>query len=256
MARMVDLNCDMGESFGVYKLGFDEEVIKYINSANIACGFHAGDPHVMRETVRMAKKYNVAIGAHPSYPDLIGFGRRNIQATADEVKDYMVYQIGALRGFARTEDLELQHVKPHGSLYNMAVNDETLANSIVDSILEIDKNLILVALPGSKMEIAARQKGLKFACEVFADRAYNKDGTLVSRKIPGSVIHNIDEISRRVSQMVTEGTVVAITGEIISIKANTICVHGDTPGAVEIIGAIKERFAKDGIETVPMGKLL
>ena len=181
----IDLNCDMGESFGMHKMGFDEEVIKFISSANIACGFHAGDPIWMKRTVEMAEENSVGVGAHPSFPDLNGFGRRSMDLSAEEVKTDMIYQIGALKAF--TKNNKLQHVKPHGALYNQAVNDEALARSICEAVLEVDSDMILVALSGSKWVEIANEMGLKVAREIFADRALNNDGTLVSRSQPGAV---------------------------------------------------------------------
>src|SRR6056297_2682261 len=186
----VDINCDMGESFGVYNLGMDEEIIKYISSANIACGFHAGDPSVMDETVKMAVEQEVMVGAHPSFRDLVGFGRRKIEIEPKEVKKIMIYQIGALQAFAKAYNLKLQHVKPHGSLNNMASTDYDLALAIAEAIKEVDENLMFVALGGSAMYKAANNLDLRVASEVFADRAYNLDGTLVSRKIKGAVIED------------------------------------------------------------------
>jgi UPF0271 protein len=252
----VDLNSDMGESFGDYKLGMDEEVLKYISSANIACGYHAGDPLTMDLTVKMAVKENAAIGAHPGLPDLMGFGRREMKITAEEAKCYVKYQIGALWAFARSRGVKLQHVKVHGAFYNMAASDVALSEAIAQAIYETDKDLILVGLANSEMIKAGKKLNLKVANEVFADRAYNKDGTLVSRKKEGAMIHDEEEAILRVLRMVKEGKVLAITGEDIDIQADTICVHGDNPRAVEFVEKIKRALQAEGIEVVPMGSFI
>jgi UPF0271 protein len=254
MPAKIDFNCDMGESFGMYKMGFDEEVIKHITSANIACGFHAGDPMWMRHTVDLAQRHGVAIGAHPSFPDLNGFGRRNMVVSADEAKNDVTYQVGALQAF--TADKKLQHVKPHGAMYNMAVNDESLAQAICESILEIDPDMILVALAGSRWLDIAEDMGLKVAREIFADRALNADGTLVSRSQPGSVIHDTAEVVERSLRMVTEGKATAITGEQIDVQADSLCLHGDTPGAVEMAAALKRELEAADVEILPLAKIL
>lgn len=254
MPRRVDLNCDMGESFGAYKLGLDEEVIKHITSANIACGFHAGDPLVMRLTVQMAKQHQVKIGAHPGFPDLVGFGRRDLNATPDEAKNYVIYQIGALRAFTGTENL--QHVKPHGALYNMAARDAGLAKAMVDAILEVDRSLILVALSGTEWIKIGEKAGLKVASEVFADRAYNPDGSLASRRLPGAVIEDQKEVVSRGVRMATEGKVTAINGKDIEVRADTICLHGDNPEAVTLAKNLKAALQAVSVEALPMSKFL
>ena len=254
MPAKIDFNCDMGESFGMYKMGFDEEVIKHITSANIACGFHAGDPMWMRHTVDLALRHGVAIGAHPSFPDLNGFGRRNMVVSADEAKNDVTYQVGALQAF--TADKKLQHVKPHGAMYNMAVNDESLAQAICESILEIDPDMILVALAGSRWLDIAEDMGLKVAREIFADRALNADGTLVSRSQPGSVIHETAEVVERSLRMVTEGKATAITGEQIDVQADSLCLHGDTPGAVEMAASLKRELEAADVEILPLARIL
>ena len=254
MTAKIDFNCDMGESFGMYKMGFDEEVIKHITSANIACGFHAGDPMWMRHTVDLAQRHGVAIGAHPSFPDLNGFGRRNMVVSADEAKNDVTYQVGALQAF--TTDKKLQHVKPHGAMYNMAVNDESLAQAICESILEIDPDMILVALAGSRWLDIAEDMGLKVAREIFADRALNADGTLVSRSQPGSVIHDTAEVVERSLRMVTEGKATAITGEQIDVQADSLCLHGDTPGAVEMAASLKRELETADVEILPLARIL
>lgn len=248
----VDLNSDIGESFGDYKLGLDSDVAKHISSANIACGFHAGDPIVMTKTVDIAVKENVAIGAHPGFPDLMGFGRREMKVTKDEAKSYIKYQIGALWAFAKGKGVELQHVKPHGALYNMAAKDTELALAIAEGIYEVDKNLILVGLANSELTLAGKKVGLRVANEVFADRAYNSDGSLVSRKKEGAVIHDTELAISRVLRMVKEGKVESINGEDISIQADTICVHGDNPQAVVFVERIRSILEAEGIEVVSL----
>ena len=252
----VDLNSDIGESFGNYKLGLDEEVVKYISSANIACGWHAGDPMVMENTVTMAVKEEVGLGAHPGYPDLMGFGRRELKTASEEAKNYIKYQIGALWAFAQSKEAKLQHVKPHGAFYNMAARDAELAKAIAQGIYEVDKDLILVGLANSELTKAGKEVGLKVANEVFADRAYNPDGTLVSRKKEGAVIHDTNLAISRVLRMVKEGKVEAINGKDISIQADTICVHGDNPQAVAFVKTIRNTLQREGIEVVSMGSFI
>jgi len=253
----VDLNCDLGESFGSYVKGLDEEVMKYISSANIACGFHAGDPIVMRKTILLAKKFNVKVGAHPGLPDLMGFGRRWIEVKPIEVENYIIYQIGALDAFAKCEGLKLQHVKPHGALYNKAAVDIEIAEAIAKAIAGYNPELILVGLANSKLIEAAEKYGLKVAREAFADRAYNADGTLVSRKKPGAVITNPDEIIKRAVRMITEGIVISIDGKKVDLgKVDTICVHGDTPGAVEIAKKLYTELPKHGVKIAAMSEFV
>ncbi len=252
MAARIDFNCDMGESFGSWRMGFDEQVMPCVTSANIACGFHAGDPGVMRRTVQIAESAGVAVGAHPGFPDLRGFGRRNISASADEVRDDAIYQIGALTAFTRGK--RLQHVKPHGALYNMSVGGGELARAICEAILQTDRQMILVVLAGSAWVDLAQTMGVRVAREVFADRAFDANGTLVPRSRPGSVIHDRTEVVERSLRMVQEGRVRAITGEEIALQADTICLHGDTPGAVDLAQALKAAFEKAGVRLAPMGQ--
>ena len=254
MSNRIDFNCDMGESFGIYTLGYDEEVIKYITSANIACGFHAGDPMWMRRTVELAEEHEVGIGAQPSYPDLKGFGRRYMAVTPEEAKNDLVYQIGALQAFTRTK--KLQHLKPHGALYNQAVNDEALATAICEAVLEVDPDMILLALAGSPWVKIAEDMGVRVAREIFADRALNPDGTLVSRSQPGSVIHDVGEVVERSLKMVTEGKAITITGDEIEAQAESICLHGDTPGAVEMAASVRRALESAGVEIVSIGRLM
>ncbi len=254
MAARIDLNCDMGESFGMYKMGLDEEVIRHVSSANIACGFHAGDPRWMRTTVRLAEDHGVAVGAHPSYPDLVGFGRRSMNATADEVKSDVTYQLGALQAF--TSGRRLQHVKPHGAMYNQAVDDADLAKAICEAVLDFDPDLILVALAGSRWVQVAGEMGMRVAPEIFADRALNPDGTLVSRSKPGAVLHDVGEVAERSVRMVTEGIATAITGEPVEVDAASLCIHGDTPGAVEMAERVRKDLESNGVEVVHMASLV
>ena len=256
MKKFVDLNSDLGESFGAYKIGLDEEVLKYVSSANIACGWHAGDPIVMRKTVEIAYNNNVGIGAHPGYLDIMGFGRRNITVTPEEMKQYTIYQLGALYGFVKAVGAKMQHVKPHGAMYNMAAKDDKLARAIIDGIFEVDRDLIVLGLSGGKMISAAKEKGLKAANEVFADRAYNPDGTLVARSLPGSMIYDRKLAISRVIRMVTKGKVIAINGEDIDIKVDSICVHGDNPEAVEFVRLIKEELAIAKVEIIPLNQFI
>lgn len=254
MPARIDFNCDMGESFGMYKMGFDEEVIKHITSANIACGFHAGDPMWMRRTVDLAQEHGVAIGAHPSFPDLNGFGRRDMSATADEVKNDITYQAGALQAF--TAGKRLQHIKPHGAMYNMAVHDQALAQAICEAILELDENIILLALAGSRWIDIAEDMGLRVAREIFADRALTPEGALVPRSQPGSVIHDTAEVVERSLRMVTEGKATAINGDQIDVQADSLCLHGDTPGAVDMARELKRELQAAGVQILPVGELL
>ena len=254
MGSVIDFNCDMGESFGMYKMGLDEEVIKYITSANIACGFHAGDPTWMRTTVDLAEERGVAIGAHPSFPDLAGFGRRNMIVSPEEARNDVIYQMGALQAFTRTG--RLQHVKPHGAMYNMAVDDETLARAICEAALEVDENVVLLALAGSAWIGIAQDMGLRVGREIFADRALNPDGTLVSRSQPGSVIHETSEVVERSLRMVTEGRATAINGDVIEVEADSLCLHGDTPGAVEMAKELKRGLEAEGVSIRPLGELV
>lgn len=248
----IDVNCDLGESFGNYKCGMDEEVIPYISSANIACGFHASDPLIMAKTVEIAKGNGVSVGAHPGYPDLVGFGRRNMNVNERELKAMVQYQVGALMAFCRAADVPLAHVKPHGAMYNMAAKDEKLALAICEGIYEVDKNLILLGLSGSKLLWAAGETGLPYASEAFVDRAYEEDGTLVARSKPGSMIEDDEVAIKRVITMIKEGKVQAITGKEIAIEPDSICIHGDGVHAIAFARAIQTAFAAENIQIVPM----
>ncbi|SFL12492.1 UPF0271 protein [Paenibacillus sp. 1_12] len=242
----VDLNCDMGESFGSYQVDCDELMMKHITSANIACGFHAGDPAIMQRTVRMCLKHGVAIGAHPGLPDLIGFGRRKLQITADEAYEMVIYQVGALLGFVLAEGAVLQHVKPHGALYNMAAVDTELATAIAEAVYRIDSSLILFGLAGSELIRAGRQRGLHVAEEVFADRTYRADGTLTPRSEPNAVLIEAEQAVTQAIGMIKEGKVVTDTGSIC-VRADTICIHGDTPNAPMFAELISGRLVQEGV---------
>ena len=242
-----DLNSDLGESFGAYKIGADDKIIPLVTSVNIACGYHAGDPLVMQKSVALAKQYGVSVGAHPGFPDLLGFGRRNMNATPAEVKAYIQYQVGALSAFCRAAGVKLHHVKPHGAMYNMAGADYKLARAVAEAVAEIDDSLVLLALSGSEMIRAANEIGLPCASEVFADRHYEEDGSLRARSKPDSVIHDEEECISRVLRMVTEGKVTAVTGKDIDLRADSICVHGDTPEALAFIRRIRETLEKNGV---------
>jgi len=252
----VDVNSDLGESFGLYTIGNDEQVLKYVTSANIACGMHAGDPLVMDKTVRIAASNGVGIGAHPGFPDLQGFGRRNMALTPEEVKAFVIYQVGALQAFAQSIGQELQHVKAHGALYNMASKDKKIALALAQGVKAVSSDLIFMALANSAMVEAGQEIGLKVAQEIFADRAYNPDGTLVARGTPGAMIHDKDVAIPRVVRMVTEGKVTAITGEDIDIKADSICVHGDNPEALRFIEEIREALVKANVEITKLNKFI
>lgn len=251
----VDLNCDLGESFGNYKLGLDEDVISYISSANLACGFHASDPITMNHTVELAKKAGVCVGAHPGLPDLVGFGRRNMNISPEEAKAMVQYQIGALDSFCKAQGIKMHHVKPHGALYNMAAKDIKLATAICEGVYEVNPELILLALSGSEMVNAANNIGLKVAREAFADRAYEEDGTLVARTKEGSMITDEDESIQRVIRMIKENKVKTITGIDIPIKVDSICVHGDGIKALEFVRKIKAGLEEQDIKITPLYKL-
>jgi UPF0271 protein len=250
----IDINCDMGEGFGAYTLGLDAEIVPHITSANIACGFHAGDPGWMRATVSLAERHGVGVGAHPGFPDLRGFGRRAMQAAPAEITDDLVYQIGALTAF--TSAKRLQHVKPHGALYNLAVEREDVARAIGEAVVAVDRDLFLVVLAGSPWEQAARRMGLRVAREVFADRAFDARGALVPRSVPGAVIHEASAVVERSLRLVVEHRVTAITGEELELHADTICLHGDTSGAVHLAASLRQEFERAGINVVSLAELV
>ena len=252
----IDLNCDLGESFGNYKIGMDEEVIPLISSANVACGYHASDPIVMQKTIAMTKKFGTAVGAHPGFPDLMGFGRRNLSVSPAEAKAYTLYQLGALDAFCRTQGVKMQHVKPHGALYNMAAKDYELARGICEAIYEFDKDLIVLALSGGELVRAGEDIGLRTALEFFADRAYEEDGTLVNRRKEGAVITDENEALARVVRMIKENKLTAITGKDISIKADSVCVHGDGVKALEFVKKIREKLTYEQIAIKPLAEIV
>ncbi|MFA5449831.1 MAG: 5-oxoprolinase subunit PxpA [Clostridia bacterium] len=252
----IDLNCDLGEGFGSYNMGQDADIIPLITSANIACGAHASDPIIMSRTVAMCKAAGVAVGAHPGFFDLMGFGRRNIDVTPAEAKAYVQYQMGALQAFCTANNMRLSHIKPHGALYNMAGKDIDLALAICEGIKEIDNNLILLGLSGSKMLDAAKKIGLRAACEVFADRGYEEDGSLVKRGKAGAMITNENEAVERVVRMVTEGKVRAVSGKDINIKADSVCVHGDGEKALEFVKKISKALCGAGVKLCSLNEIV
>ncbi|GAM14104.1 LamB/YcsF family protein [Mesobacillus selenatarsenatis] len=244
----VDLNCDLGESYGLFRIGNDQEVLKHITSANIACGYHAGDHNVMMETVKMAKVFGVKIGAHPGFPDLHGFGRREMKISADEIYNLTIYQIGALVAIAKTCGTKVVHVKPHGALYNMAAKDKEIADAIAGAVADTDPTFILFGLAGSCLVKAGEEKGLQVAHEVFADRTYQPDGSLTPRSETNAIIHDPSLAIKRVVRMVREGRIEAVDGTEIEIKADTICIHGDEPQALDFAVRLNEALKTEGIE--------
>jgi UPF0271 protein len=247
MAR-IDLNCDMGESFGAYTMGNDIAILDYVSSANIACGFHAGDPSTMRKTVREAVARGVAVGAHPGLPDLQGFGRRNMAVSPAEAYDMVLYQVGALAGYVQALGARLGHVKAHGALYNMAAKDYPLAEAIAQAVHDFDRTLVLFALAGSEMIRAAEKVGLRAAGEVFADRSYQDDGTLTPRSQPGAMIEDEEAAVLQVKRMVTQGLVRSLRGNDVAVRADTLCIHGDQPGALAFVKRIRAELERDGVQ--------
>lgn len=250
----IDLNCDMGESFGHWKMGNDEEMMKYISSANVAGGFHAGDPVTMHRTVRLAKEHGVAVGIHCGFRDLFGFGRRYLQASPEEIRDELIYQLGALREFARMYGMDVQHVKPHGALYMMAARDEGISRAIIEAIQRVDPNLILYCMHASVTYELAQRMGQPVAAEFFADRAYNPDGTILFTR---AVTEQLDPhaVADRVVRAIKEGRVAAVDGSDIPIKCDTVCVHGDTPDAVALARTIVERLTQENFAVRPLGQI-
>jgi UPF0271 protein len=254
--KRIDLNCDMGESFGAYRIGRDEDVIQFITSANIACGFHAGDPMVLNRTVALAAARGVGVGAHPGFADLKGFGRRNMDCTPEEITADIIYQIGAIHAFCAAHNVRLQHVKPHGALYNMAVGNEPLARAIARAVAAVDPSLLLVTLAGSEAELMTRigrEEGVRVVFEAFPDRVYTPEGRLASRRLPGTVITDAAVASERAVRMATEGRIVASDGSILEMEIDTLCVHGDTPTALALVQEIRGGLEKAGVALVPMG---
>ncbi len=253
---VVDINCDLGESFGSYTLGRDGEILGLVSSANVACGFHAGDPHVMRRTVELAKRTGARVGAHPGLPDLVGFGRRPLQVTPSELKDIFLYQMGALKAFVEASGMKLQHMIQHGALTRMAEDDEAMGKAIFESVLEFDPDLIYLAFEGSYIPHMARSMGLHLAMVAFADRAYDRNKRLVSRKQPGSVIHDTQMVEKRVEQLVTTGTITTIEGDILPLDFDSIMLHGDSPGALGIAQVVSSTLKRLGVKVRPMSEFL
>lgn len=245
--KSIDINCDMGESFGIYKLGTDEAIMPFITSANIACGFHAGDPSIMRKTVQLAMKHHVSIGAHPGLQDREGFGRRNMDITAEEAYSLVVYQIGALAGIVQAEGGNMRHVKPHGALYNMATVNPALSEAIAEAVYAVNPELVLYGLAGGELLKAGKRIGLKTSSEVFADRTYQADGTLTSRRLPNAVITDDAESISQVVRMIEEGQVMSQQGHDISILAETVCIHGDGEHALPFAQKIRHQLEENGI---------
>ena len=249
----IDFNCDMGESFGPYSFGADEELMRHISSANVAGGFHAGDPQVMGKTVALAKENGVAVGLHNGYGDLVGFGRREIKATPEEIRDELIYQLGALREFARLQGLEVQHVKPHGALYMVAAREEELSRAIIGAIQSVDPALVLYCMQASKTYELAQEMGQPVAREFFADREYNDEGQIVfTRRVAEEL--DPEEMAERTLRGVTEGRVETVDGNDIEVAADSICVHSDTPGVVRVAEAIVRKLGESGIEIRPVGR--
>ena len=253
---VIDLNADLGESFGSFSIGRDADLIPLLTSANVACGFHGGDPRTMDRTVRRCREAGVAVGAHPSFPDLVGFGRRVLDVSADEAETDVLYQVAALAGFCRRHGLAMQHVKPHGALYNQANRSPDLARATAAGIAAFDAGLVLVCQPGTELARAGAAAGLAIAHEGFVDRAYNPDGTLVSRAVEGSVYHDAERAAEQALRMVTEGQVVALDGTVVDVQVDTLCVHGDNPEAVRFVGLLRERLAAAGVAVRPLHEVV
>jgi UPF0271 protein len=249
--RTIDLNADLGEGFGVWRLGDDDEMLRLVTSANVACGFHAGDPVGLARTCRAAADGGVRIGAQVGYRDLAGFGRRYIDITAEDLTADVIYQIGALQALARSAGSAVSYVKAHGALYNTVVTDEKQALAVAEAVHAVDPGLPVLGLAGSKLFAVAGGLGLRCVAEAFADRAYRPDGQLVSRRETGAVIHDPDVVAQRVSGMVAAGEVIAIDGSVIPVVVESVCVHGDSPGAVQIASAVRRRLIADGVELKP-----
>lgn len=251
-ARWVDLNADVGESFGAYRLGADEALMEVVTSVNVACGFHAGDPRVMERTVRRAARGGLGVGAHVGYPDLVGFGRRPMALSPEEVRTDVLYQLGALFAFCRAAGVALQHVKPHGALYNTALKDEAVAEAVVQAVAAFDRELVVLAIRGSALAAAAERAGLRVAYEGFVDRQYRADGSLVPRDRPGAVIHDPEVAAQRAVQMVVDRRIRSVEGVEIETHVDTLCIHGDTPEAPAIARAVRQRLEAAGVEVRPL----
>jgi UPF0271 protein len=243
----IDVNSDLGESYGVWRLGDDEAMLGIVTSANVACGFHAGDPSVLRAACTLAVRHRVAIGAQVSFPDLPGFGRRHLEMAPDELRDAVLYQLGALDAFAQVAGAEIAYVKPHGALYHATATDARIAAAVVAAAAEYDVDLAVLGLPGSELLAAADAAGLEAVPEAFADRAYRPDGGLVPRREAGSVLTDPDVVAERAVRIATEGEVVAVDGTVVAVRARSICVHGDTPGAVELARAVRAALDAAGV---------
>ena len=243
----IDLNSDLGESLGGWRMGDDAAMLDIVSSANVACGFHAGDPAGILETLKAARERGAMVGAHVSYPDLVGFGRRNMDVASADLVAGVIYQIGALQGLARVAGTEVRYVKPHGALYNTIAQDRRQAQDVITAIRAIDPRLVLVALAGSPLIAWARDAGLTVVAEAFADRGYTPEGALVSRRERGAVLHDVDQIAARMLSLVRDGVVEAVDGSLVHIAADSICVHGDSPGAVAIARHLRERFEQEGV---------
>ena len=251
----IDLNADVGESFGAFATGADEALFEHVTSANVACGFHAGDPSVIDRTVKGAAAKGVAVGAHPGYFDLRGFGRREMRLPASEVEADVLYQIGALQAFARAHGVALTHVKPHGALYNQAADDPELARAIARGVARVSGELVFVGLAGSQaMRHAAAAAGLRFAAEAFADRAYDARGRLVPRSQPGSVIRDPEVAAAAALRLARDGVAVAIDGSEVAVEADTLCIHGDSPGALEMARAVRDALERAGVDVKALGR--
>jgi UPF0271 protein len=248
----IDLNSDLGESFGPWRMGQDEALMASITSANVACGFHAGDPSVMRRTIQLAKRHGVAVGAHPGFPDLVGFGRREMHASVAEIEDMVLYQVAAVAGVAAAEGVRVQHVKAHGALYNMAARDAGMAAAIARAVAAFDRSLILFGLPNSELLREGEKAGLTVAPEIFADRSYEPDGSLTSRHRPGSVLHDPDAVVTRAVRMVQTRSVEATDGSSIALAAKTLCLHGDTPGSADLARQVREALTAAGIKVASL----
>ncbi|GAB1577406.1 LamB/YcsF family protein [Bordetella petrii] len=247
MSTAIDLNCDMGESYGAWHMGNDAAVLQFVSSANVACGFHGGDPSTMRQTVAAAQARGVAVGAHPSLPDLVGFGRRPMQITPQEAYDMVVYQVGALAAVAAAQGARLHHVKAHGALYNMAAKDAALAQAICRAVRDVDGSLVLYGLAGSQLVSAAQELGLRAAHEVFADRSYQDDGSLTPRSQPGAMIEDLDAAVAQVLGMVRDGMVRSVNGHAVPVRADTLCIHGDQPNALVFAQGLRDALRDAGI---------
>lgn len=243
----IDLNSDLGESFGQWRMGDDAAMLDIVTSANVACGFHAGDPAGILRTLKAATAQGVTIGAHVAYPDLVGFGRRNMDVASDELTADVIYQIGALQALAVAAGTTVRYVKPHGALYNTIAHDKRQALAVIEAIRAVDPSLVLVALAGSPLIELARNEGLTCVAEAFADRAYTPQGTLVSRREPGAVLHDAEQVARRMLRLVETGTVEAIDGSLTAVAADSICVHGDSPGAIQMAQELRQLLEKSGV---------